>query len=170
MEDHGVSAEAAGLSSDDGAASVSTLRASIPDADEIQFVYDVLIVACQYKREGKLHEKGAKAIRIINRLIDACTWRPISEDQRDGEPFVAYGNVYGGIAFPCAWRPNEYSPPDQPWMNLLTGSRLYEHVPTHWRPRIEPPAKGIEARSDETEGLGPQGESAVRQDAPGDQS
>jgi hypothetical protein len=43
---------------------------SIPSADEMQQVYDLIIHTCQY---GPHHEAGAIALRTINHLLKAAT-------------------------------------------------------------------------------------------------
>ena len=60
-------------------------------------------------------------------------WRPIETAPRDGTMFLARGKVYGNIPFACHW---DVAPlhPNGSWINSLTKSRLYDHVPAHWQP------------------------------------
>ncbi|MES2781896.1 MAG: hypothetical protein V4657_03805 [Pseudomonadota bacterium] len=110
-----------GLSSDDGAASVSTLRASIPDAvAEIRMNADAL----------------------------AKWFDSVSDEQREAMGFM--GGGYGienaaRDALDCAFR--------------LAQSSV--HAMKTVADALEALAKAIEARSGQTEGLDPKGESAV---------
>lgn len=73
---------------------------------------------------GKSEDEVAKCLR---------GWQPIETAPKDGTKILLRGGVYHGCPFPAFWDPSPYAP-DRPWTSVIGGSRLYEHVPTHWMP------------------------------------
>ena len=64
---------------------------------------------------------------------EAVGWQPIETAPKDGTRIFLVGGVYGGLPFVGVWDAHELCP-DRPWLNAISFTRLYEHVPTHWRP------------------------------------
>ena len=67
-------------------------------------------------------------------------WRDIASAPKDGSFILLIGGVYGGLPFVGRWLITEFCPAGMPWVSCTTGSRLYEHVPTHWMPLPDSPS------------------------------
>ena len=137
MTDSGHPASADGLSSDDGAASVSTLRASIPNAYDRTYTPSwawrhQLISALLDLQEGENATRSEWEPSIKREMVERAISQLLGAfDCRAGSTASAYAH---------------------------TG--LWEALGIDWKQGI-PFAKAIEARSGETERLDPKGESAV---------
>lgn len=68
-------------------------------------------------------------------------WMPIETAPKDGTRLLLVGKVYAGLPFVGVWSPTDFNPA-QPWLNAISITRLYEHVPTHWMPLPPPPSVG----------------------------
>ncbi len=62
----------------------------------------------------------------------ALTWEPIETAPRDGTVILLCGGAYHGYPFPGKWDLGPFSDTARPWVSVITGSRLYEHVPQKW--------------------------------------
>jgi len=59
-------------------------------------------------------------------------WQDIRKAPRDGTIIILSGGAYGGNPFSGKWDLGPFADTDRPWLNVITDSRLYEHVPKMW--------------------------------------
>lgn len=59
-------------------------------------------------------------------------WLPMQTAPRDGTVILLSGGAYGGYPFSGKWEQGPFANTDRPWLNVITDSRLYEHVPKKW--------------------------------------
>lgn len=59
-------------------------------------------------------------------------WQDIRNAPRDGTVILLCGGAYGGHPFSGKWDLGSFEDADRPWLNVITNSRLYEHVPNMW--------------------------------------
>jgi hypothetical protein len=61
-------------------------------------------------------------------------WQPMQTAPRDGTVIILCGGAYGGYPFSGKWELGPFANTDRPWLNVITGSRLYEHAMQMWMP------------------------------------
>ena len=94
-----------------------------------------------YAGEWDGHDKEVVHARLatISSLEAEREWQPIETAPRDGTTILLIGGAYHGLPWPGQYLESEFRP-GMPWVCVIKGnSRLYEHVPTHWRPLPAPP-------------------------------
>jgi len=59
-------------------------------------------------------------------------WQDIRTAPRDGTVILLCGGAYHGFPFSGKWDLGPFADTDRPWLNVITNSRLYGHVPKMW--------------------------------------